>query len=94
MKSNLNENQEMLEKLKEISKKEYVGDAGAGMVKVVIGSNFLISKVEIDHTIFAKTAPEIFNDLDFLADLFKAAANQATERANTDITQSYYDVSR
>jgi len=76
------------QQLAELGRKEYVGDAGAGMVKVTITANLQVTKVEIDHTVFAKTAPEMINDLDFLADLFKAAINQAIDKSNKDL-QNY-----
>lgn len=75
-----------IEKMRE---NEYVGDAGAGMVRVTVKADMRVMKVEIDHTMFAKTAPEIIKDLNFLADLFKAATNQAIERGAQDLAQTY-----
>ena len=76
--------------IEKMKNKEYVGDAGAGMVKVIVRADLQVTKVEIDHTIFAKTAPEIINDLDFLADLFRVAVNQAIEKSNKDLAKNYY----
>lgn len=73
-----------------ITNTEYTGDAGAGMVKVTI-KGITITKVEIDKDIFAKTMPKILDDFDFMAELFKAAANQAIQKANTQITDSILD---
>ncbi|MHA2280292.1 MAG: YbaB/EbfC family nucleoid-associated protein [Promethearchaeota archaeon] len=75
--------------IEEIKNREYTGDAGAGMVKVTIRADLQVTKVEIDHTMFAKTAPEMIKDLDFLADLFKSAINQAIEKSGKDLTESY-----
>lgn len=73
----------------EIKNKEYTGDAGAGMVKVTMTGDMRITNVRIDHTIFAKTAPEIIDNLDFLADLFKAATSQAIEKSVKDVQALY-----
>lgn len=73
------------QQIEQIKKKEYTGDAGAGMVKVTITADLRVTNVQIDHTVFAKTAPEMINDLDFLADLFKAAINQAIEKSTIDL---------
>lgn len=79
---------EMVEQFEEMAKKEYVGEAGAGMVKVTVRADMIITKVEIDHTMFAKTVPELIENLDFLADLIKAATNQAIERGNEGLIQN------
>lgn len=85
----LKSNLDTVNNINDILKKEYVGDAGAGMVRVTITADIRIKKIEIDHTMFAKTVPEIINDLDFLADLFKAAMNQAIEKSNVDLIHNY-----
>lgn len=79
---------EAIEQFEEIRKKEYTGEAGAGMVKVTVRADMTITKVEIDHTMFAKTAPEVISNLDFLADLFRAATNQAIERGNEGLIEN------
>lgn len=78
---------EIIKNFERLSKKEYIGEAGAGMVKVTVRADMAVTKVEIDHTMFAKTAPEILDDLDFIADLFKAAVNQAIQRGNEGIAE-------
>lgn len=79
--------EQMLERLKKLQTQEYTGEAGAGMVKVTVRADMTVTKVEIDNEMFAKTAPEILEDLDFLADLFKAATNQAIERGNEGLVE-------
>jgi DNA-binding protein YbaB len=78
----------MANQLEQLKQREYTGDAGAGMVRVTVTADLRIIKVEIDHTMFAKTMPEMVDDLDFLADLFKAAASQAIDKSNKDVMQS------
>lgn len=80
--------EELIKNFDRIREREYVGDAGAGMIKVIVKADMTVTKVEIDHTMFAKTAPEMLNDLDFLADLFKAATNQAIRRGNEGIAEA------
>jgi len=65
-------------------KQTYTGNAGAGMVKVSIDSDFIITKVEIDKEVFAQTIPEVFDDFQFMEDLFLSATNQAIDRAIKD----------
>ena len=67
-----------------IKNKEFTGDAGAGMVKVTIKGP-LITKVDIDKTMFANNMSETLDDLDFIADLFKAAVNQALNKSTQDL---------
>ena len=74
----------------EVKNSECVGEAGAGMVKVTI-KGLTITKVEIDKDMFTKTMPEVLEDFGFMAELFKAAANQAIQRANEQVTDSFLD---
>jgi DNA-binding protein YbaB len=75
----------IIRQVEKIRDREYVGDAGAGMVKVTVTADLHVTKVEIDHTVFGETAPKIIDNLDFLADLFKAAINQAIDKSNEDL---------
>lgn len=79
----------LIGKVEEVKNKEYTGEAGAGMVKVTVRADMYVAKIEIDHTMFAKTVPKMINDLNFLADLIKAATNQAIERGTKDLAQTY-----
>lgn len=83
--------QEMQKSMKEahddLSRQEYVGEAGGGLVKVVMNGRHDTRKVVID--------PKVKNeDLDFLADLIAAANNaavreieKASERKMLDLTK-------
>ena len=62
------------------NKNTVIGEAGGGMVKVHMNANMIITRVEIDKTVFADTVPEIIDDLDFMADLFRAATNSALDK--------------
>lgn len=75
--------------ISEMMKKEYTGESGAGMVTVNVNSKLIVTKVKIDPTVFAKTVPEMIDDLGFMEELFKAAVNQAIDRATEDLTRSY-----
>lgn len=74
--------QDMQKSMKEahddLSKQEYVGEAGGGLVKVMMNGRHETKKVVID--------PKVKNEeLDFLADLIAAAnnaANREIERAS------------
>ena len=68
---------------------EFTGDAGAGMIKVTVDGKMHVIKVEIDPEVFAKTAPEMVEDLEFMADLFKAATNQAIQKASQSVIETF-----
>ncbi len=83
--------QDMQKSMKEahddLSKQEYVGEAGGGLVKVVMNGRHDTKKVYIDHKVKDET-------LEFLADLVAAANNAATreierasERKMLDLTK-------
>jgi len=83
--------QEMQKSMKEahddLSRQEYIGEAGGGLVKVVMNGRHDTKRVIID--------PKVKNeDIDFLADLIAAANNAATreiekasEKKMLDLTQ-------
>lgn len=68
--------QEMQKKMQdaqaEIAKLEVVGEAGGGMVKVVMTGKHELVKVEIDDT--------LMDDKEMLEDLFAAAVNSASRK--------------
>ena len=72
-------------KLSDEDSKLYVGDAGAGMVKVYMRKDMVVVKSEIDHTMFPNNLPKLIEDLSFISDLFTAATNQAIEKIYADI---------
>lgn len=61
--------------------KEYVGEAGAGLVKITINAAGIAKKVDIDDSIFNN------EDKNFISDLFCAALNDAIRKADADIRQ-------
>jgi nucleoid-associated protein EbfC len=83
--------QDMQKSMKEahddLSRQEYVGEAGGGLVKVIMNGRHDTKKVVID--------PKLKNeDIEFLADLITAANNAATreiekasEKKMLDLTQ-------
>ena len=67
----------------------YVGEAGGGLVKVVVNAKGYVSSVDIDDSIFKS------DDKQFISDLFAAAVNNAftkVEEALKDVLASskYY----
>jgi len=70
--------------------KEYIGEAGGGIVRVVMTRDLYIKDIEIDHTMFADKMPELFDDLNFISDLFKAAVNQAINKSIEDMTSKMF----
>ena len=62
----------------EIAKMEVSGEAGGGMVKVVMTGKHELVKVEIDDS--------LMDDKEMLEDLFAAAVNSAVRRVE-DVTQ-------
>lgn len=74
--------QEQMQKAQEdIAKKEVVGEAGAGMVKVTMLGNHNVRRVELDESLME-------DDKDMIEDLLAAAVNDAVrrvEQANKDM---------
>ncbi|GHB12232.1 YbaB/EbfC family nucleoid-associated protein [Modicisalibacter luteus] len=72
--------QEMQEKMQkvqeEIAQSEVTGEAGAGMIKVVMNGRHDVSKVEIDPGIMDE-------DKEMLEDLLAAAVNDAVRKVET-----------
>lgn len=72
--------QEMQENLKkvqeEIARAEVTGEAGAGLVKVIMTGKHDVRKVEIDKSL-------VGDDVDMLEDLVAAAVNDANRRIET-----------
>ena len=72
--------QEMQEKMQkvqdEIAQAEVTGEAGAGMIKVVMNGRHDVSKVEIDPSIMEE-------DKEMLEDLLAAAVNDAVRKVET-----------
>ena len=62
----------------ELAKKEYIGQAGGGAVKITVTGEKKLMKVEIDKD---AVDPE---DVETLEDMILAAANQALEEADED----------
>ena len=62
----------------ELAKKEYVGQAGGGAVKVTLSGEKKVLKVEIDK---ASVDPD---DVETLEDMILAASNQALNAADED----------
>jgi len=66
--------QERMKKAQEdIAKAEVIGEAGAGMVKVVMNGRHDVRKVELDPSLLQE-------DKEFLEDLLAAAVNDAVRR--------------
>jgi len=57
-----------------MSENIFTGEAGAGLVKVVVNSKGYIESVEIDDSIFKS------EDKQFVSDLFSAATNDAFKK--------------
>lgn len=68
----------MQEAQAEIAKMEVVGEAGGGMVKVVMTGKHELVKVDIDDS--------LMDDKEMLEDLFAAAVNSAARRVE-EVTQ-------
>jgi len=83
--------------LYEVKGREFVGEAGAGLVKVTVAGDMRVTRVEIDPDMFA--SDRRLDDLGFLADLFKSAVNQAIGRGveglmlelNDQVTQGNFN---
>lgn len=73
------------------SEEIYEGNAGAGMVVVKIDRNMRIVDVKVDKDVFKTHYPQVLDDLDFMADLFKAAVNQAIDNAAKSILSRSMD---
>ena len=72
----------MQEAQAEIAKMEVVGEAGGGMVKVVMTGKHELVKVDIDDS--------LMDDKEMLEDLFAAAVNSAARRVE-EVTQERMD---
>ncbi len=68
----------LTETQEELSKKEYVGQAGGGAVKITVSGEKKLTKVELDA---AAVDPE---DVETLEDMILAAANQALSDMEAD----------
>jgi DNA-binding YbaB/EbfC family protein len=83
--------QEMQKSMKEahddLSRQEYVGEAGGGLVKVVMDGRHDTKRVLID--------PKVKNEeLDFLADLIAAANNAANREIEKASEQKMLDLTK
>ena len=65
--------EKMAEMQQELAKKEVIGEAGAGMVKVTMNGRHDVSNVSIDQTLMKE-------DKEMLEDLLAAAVNDAVRR--------------
>lgn len=63
----------------EAQNSRYVGEAGAGLVRVVMNGQHDLVEVQID--------PKALSDKTFLEDLMRAAVNQASLRVREDLKQ-------
>ncbi len=77
-----------MEKLqKEQAAKHFTGEAGAGLVKVVMNGHHKILEVNLD--------PEVLTESrEILEDLIKMASNNALEKANKDTQAQVADLSQ
>jgi len=66
-----------------LNKKRFIGEAGAGLVKITINITGVVYNVEIDDLIFTKT------DKQLISDLFAAAMNNAYEKADAELKLYY-----
>ena len=82
--------QEMQKKIQaaqeEVASKEYEGQAGGGMVKVVIGGNGIAKSVNIDPTLLNESEKEV------LEDLLIAAFNNARKNIDEDSGGAIKDI--
>ncbi|WP_043527160.1 YbaB/EbfC family nucleoid-associated protein [Litchfieldella xinjiangensis] len=73
--------QEMQEKMQrvqeEVAREEVTGEAGAGMIKIVMNGRHDVSKVEIDPSVMQE-------DKELLEDLLAAAVNDAVRKVETN----------
>ncbi|WP_119395543.1 YbaB/EbfC family nucleoid-associated protein [Salinibius halmophilus] len=73
--------QQMQEKMQkaqeEVAKAEVQGEAGAGMVKVIMNGRHDVKKVEIDPSVLTE-------DKEFLEDLLAAAVNDAVRKVESN----------
>ncbi len=67
--------QNMQEAQNEVAKMEVAGEAGAGLVKVLMTGKHELIKVEIDDS--------LMDDKEMLEDLFAAAVNSAVRKVET-----------
>lgn len=71
--------QQALEAQERAARREVVGEAGGGLVKVTMNGALAATKVELD--------PVTVTDLEMLQDLIVAAVNDATKKAKEMMTQ-------
>jgi len=70
--------QENMQKMQEeLATKEMVGEAGGGMVRVTMGGDRSVRRVEIDPSLWQE------NDKDLIEDLMAAATNAALQQIET-----------
>lgn len=73
--------QQMQEKMaqaqEEVAKAEVTGEAGAGMVKIVMNGRHDVKKVDIDPSVLTE-------DKEFLEDLLAAAVNDAVRKVESN----------
>lgn len=73
--------QQMQEKMaqaqEEVAKAEVTGEAGAGMVKIVMNGRHDVKKVDIDPSVLTE-------DKEFLEDLLAAAVNDAVRKVENN----------
>jgi len=70
--------QENMKKMQEeLAAKEMVGEAGGGMVRVTMGGDRSVRRVEIDTSLWQE------NDKDLIEDLMAAATNAALQQIET-----------
>ena len=65
--------QKMQEAREELAKREFEGQAGAGMVKVVMTGRYDVRRVQVDDSVMNE-------DKDVLEDLLAAAVNDAVKK--------------
>ena len=70
----------------ELAKMEITGEAGAGLVKVVMTGKHEVRSVSIDPSMFEE-------DRDMLEDLIAAACNDAVQRVNRTTQEKMSEVS-
>lgn len=71
--------QQALEAQERAARRDVVGEAGGGLVKVTMNGALAATKVELD--------PVTVTDLEMLQDLIVAAINDATKKAKEMMTQ-------
>lgn len=65
--------QKMLETREELAKREYEGQAGAGMIRVTMTGRYDVRRVQIDDSVMTE-------DKEVLEDLLAAAVNDAVKK--------------